>query len=78
MQYLKNLWARLTVHWHVVLATLVAALPAILDYLGVIDLLPILLHLGVPEGYAGMIVKAMPFLLAFLKPMFAVEPEATE
>jgi hypothetical protein len=79
--YLKGLWARLTVHWHVVLAALIAALPSILDYLGVIDLLPILLHLGIQENYANLIVKAMPFVLAFLRPMLtvdAVEPEATE
>ena len=81
MTYLKNLWARITVHWHVVLAALIAALPSILDYLGVVDLLPILIHLGVPENYASLIVKVLPFVLAFLRPMLtvdAVEPEATE
>lgn len=78
MTYLKNLWARLQVHWHVVLAALVAALPSILDYLGIIDLKPILLSFGVDGSIADLIVKAMPFVLAFLRPMLTVEPEATE
>ena len=78
MTYLKNLWARLQVHWHVVLAALIAALPSILDYLGVIDPLPILIHLGVPENYANLVVKTLPFVLAFLRPMLTVEPEASD
>lgn len=81
MTYLKNLWARITVHWHVVLAALIAALPAILDYLGVIDLKPILLSFGVESSLADLIVKVFPFVLAFLRPMLtvdAVEPEASD
>jgi hypothetical protein len=78
MEYLKNLWARVTVHWNAVVAVLLMAIPSILDYLGVINLQPLLLDLGVPEAYAGMIVQAMPFVLAFLKPMFAVAPRPVE
>jgi hypothetical protein len=72
--YLKSLWARVTVHWHVVLATLITALPSILDYLGVIDLKPILVGLGAKETLADLIVKVLPLVLAFVKPMIAVAP----
>lgn len=78
MTYLKNLWARVTVHWHVVLAALVAALPSILDYLGIIDLRPLLLGFGMDASLADLIVKVVPFLLAFLRPLLTVAPEATE
>jgi len=76
--YLKGLWARATVHWHVVLAALIAALPSILDYLGLIDLKPLLIGLGMKEGLVNFIVGAMPFVLAFIKPMIAVAPVTDE
>jgi hypothetical protein len=75
MTYLKNLWARITVHWHVVLAALIAAAPSILDWLGVIDLHPILVRLGVSDSLATLIVNVLPFVLAFLKPMLVVSAE---
>lgn len=78
MNYLKSLWARLEVHWHVVAIALAAALPSILDYLGVIDLTPILVQLGVKENLALLIVKVLPFVLAFIKPMLVVEPKEEE
>lgn len=71
---LKSLWVRLTVHWHVVAAAVLAALPEILNYLGIIDLKPILsqfLH----ENTVDMIVGALPFVLLFLKPMLVMDPE---
>lgn len=71
---LKALWARVTIHWHVVAALLIAALPDILDYLGVIDLKPILSHF-LPENTVTLIVGVLPFVLAFLRPMFAVTPK---
>lgn len=77
IEYLKALWARLTVHWHVVLTALIAAAPSILDYLGVIDLLPILTHLGAPEGLAKFVIGVLPFVLAFVRPMLVVEAPAS-
>ena len=77
-EYLKDLWARLTVHWHVALAALIAALPSILDWLGVVDLRPILVHLCVPDNVAALIVNVLPFVLAFLKPMLIVEPASED
>ena len=76
--YLKGLWARVNVRWHVVLAALIAALPSILDYLGVIDLKPLLIGLGMKEGIVDFIVKALPFVLAFVKPLVAVAPVVAE
>ncbi len=76
--YLKGLWARVTVRWHVVLAAFIAALPSILDYLGLIDLKPLLLGLGLKESIVNFIVGIMPFVLMFLKPMFAVAPVEPE
>ncbi len=76
--YLKGLWARATVHWHVVLAAFIAALPSILDYLGLIDLKPLLIGLGMKEGIVDFTVKALPFVLAFVKPLVAVAPVAAE
>jgi len=77
-EYLKGLWARVTVHWHVVLAAFIAALPSILDYLGVVDIKPILLGLGLKETLVNFIVGALPFVLMILKPMVAVAPVATD
>ncbi len=76
--YLKDLWARVTVHWHVVLAAFIAALPSILDYLGLIDLKPLLMGLGLKEGIVDFIVAALPFVLAFVKPLVSVAPVAAE
>ena len=75
---IKALWARLIIHWHVVLAAIIAAAPAILDYLGVIDLLPILTHLGASEGLAKFIVGLLPFALAFIRPMLVVTPKDSD
>jgi hypothetical protein len=72
--YLKGLWARITVHWHVLAAAFIAALPSLLDYLGVVDLKPILVHFGVSDVVAGAIVGLMPFVLMFLKPILAITP----
>lgn len=70
--YLKNLWARVTVHWHVVAATILAALPAILNYLGLVDLRPIFSQV-LPANYVDLIIGVLPFVLAFLRPLVAVE-----
>lgn len=78
IEYLKDLWARITVHWHVVVAALIVALPSILDYLGMIDIKPVLIHLGVKDGVADLIVKVLPLVLAFVKPMIAVAPVETD
>jgi hypothetical protein len=75
---LKSFWARLTVHWHVLLAALIAALPSFLDWLGVVDLKPILTQLGTSEDAAKLIVNLLPFVLAFVRPLIAVEPKAAE
>lgn len=72
MTYLKSLWDRVTIHWHVLAAALVAAAPEILNYLGVIDLRPILSHF-LPDDKVDFIISALPFVLVFLKPMLAVE-----
>jgi hypothetical protein len=69
---IKALWGRLSVRWHVLLAAFVAALPPLLDQLGVIDLKPILMHV-MPADYAGLIVGILPFVLMFLKPLVSVE-----
>jgi hypothetical protein len=76
-EYLKDLWSRVTVHWHVLLAAVLAALPGILDYLGVIDIRPLLEHF-LPDNWVNLIVAVLPFVLMFLKPMIAVEPVETE
>ena len=71
---LKGLWARVTVHWSVVATAIVAALPSVLDYLGVIDLKPLLMHL-VSEETAKLIIGVLPFVLAFLRPLVALAPK---
>lgn len=73
--YFADLWARLEVHWHAVAVLLIAAAPGILDWLGVIDLKPLLMHV-VPENVADLIVAILPFILAFVRPMLAVTPTA--
>jgi hypothetical protein len=60
---LKDLWARVRVHWHAVAVALVAALPTLFLYLEGIDLRPILAHL-LPENYVDIIVALLPFVLA--------------
>lgn len=74
---LNGLWARVTVHWSVAATAIVAALPSILDYLGVMDLKPILMHL-VSEETAKLIIGVLPFVLAFLRPLVAVAPKEDE
>lgn len=78
LDYIKDLWSRVTLHWHVLLAALVAAAPSLLDWIGVIDVKPILIHLGLPEHTADFIVAVLPFVLAFLKPMLVMEPKEDE
>src|SRR5437879_637517 len=75
LDYLKALYGRLVIHWHVVLAAIIAAAPSILDYLGLIDLTPLLTHAGLSEGLAKFIVGALPFVLAFIRPMLAMTPK---
>lgn len=75
---LKSLWARITIRWHVLVAAFLAALPEILNYLGFIDLQPILEHLGIPDGTTGFIVSALPFLLMFLKNVVHMDPVAED
>lgn len=77
MTYLKNLWARITVHWAIVVTAFIAALPSILEYLGLVDLKPLLLQFGVKEALADLIVKLLPFVLAFVRPIIAVAPVET-
>lgn len=72
---LKALWARVRIRWHVLTLAFVAALPELLNWLGFIDLRPVLEHLGVPEGLAGLLVAVLPFLLVFVKKAFELEPE---
>lgn len=74
---LEDFWDRVTVQWHVVAAAFIAALPAILDHLGWIDLTPIL-STFLPENLVTLVVGILPFVLAFLKPMLIVEPVETE
>jgi hypothetical protein len=77
LDYLEDLWARLQVRWHVLLVALAAAAPEILQYLGVIDLQPILSQF-LPDNYVKLIVGIMPFALMFLKSAFSVEPKEAE
>lgn len=77
IDYFKDLWARLQVHWRAVAVALIAALPSILDWLGVVDLKPLLMQVGVKEGIANFVVGVMPFVLAFLRPMIALAPADT-
>jgi hypothetical protein len=70
--YLTELWSRIRVHWTAFATALLTALPVLLDQLGVIDLKPILSQ-WLPEGYAGLIVGLLPFVLAFIKPLIIVE-----
>jgi hypothetical protein len=71
--YFADLWARIEVRWHAIAILLLAAAPGILDWLGVIDLKPILMHF-VSESVADLIVGCLPFVLAFVRPMLAVTP----
>lgn len=74
---LKSLWARLRVRWYVLLAALAAAAPDILNYMGLIDLRPILSQF-IPDNYVSMIVGILPFALVFLKSAVSVEPASEE
>jgi hypothetical protein len=73
--YLADLWARIEVRWHAIAILFLAAAPGILDWLGVIDLKPILMHV-MSEAAADLIVGCLPFVLAFVRPMLAVTPAA--
>jgi hypothetical protein len=74
---LKALWERVRIRWHVLAVALLAAAPEILNYLGVINLKPILSQF-LPENWVGLIVGILPFVLAFLKSAIAVEPVADQ
>ena len=73
LDYLKSLWARIQVRWHVLVAALLAALPSILDWLGVLDLRPLLEHFLSPQA-TSLVLAALPFMLTFLKSAVTVEP----
>jgi hypothetical protein len=77
LDYLEDLWERVQIRWHVLAVALVAAAPEILQYLGVIDLKPILSQF-LPDNYVTLIVGIMPFVLVFLKSAFAVEPKTED
>ena len=62
---LKDFLKRIRVRLMPLLGALVAALPVLLDQLGVIDLKPILSRF-VPADYASVVVGLLPFVLAFL------------
>lgn len=71
---LKSLWARLRVRWHVLVLAFAAAAPEILNYLGLIDLRPILSQF-LPEAWVSIVVGILPFALVFVKSAFSVEPK---
>jgi hypothetical protein len=71
---LKSFLGRIRVRTAPLVAALVAALPVLLDQLGIIDFKPILTHFMAPE-YAVALVGLMPFLLAFLKPLVHLAEE---
>jgi hypothetical protein len=71
---LKALWKRLKVRWSVLSVALLVALPQVLDYLGLIDIRPILEAVGVPDSYVGLIVSLLPFVLIFVKNVIHLEP----
>jgi hypothetical protein len=75
---IKAFLARVRIRMAPLVAALVAALPVLLDQLGIIDFKPILTHFMAPE-YAVALVGLMPFLLAFLKPLIHLaEKEVTK
>ena len=63
--------------WHVVVAVALAALPEALNYLGVVDLKPILAQF-LPEHTTTLIAGLLPFVLAFLKPLVIVSAKDPE
>jgi hypothetical protein len=77
LDYLEDLWDRLQIRWHVLSLALLAAAPEILNYLGVIDLKPILSAI-LPESYVSLIVGILPFVLMFVKSAVAVEPKTED
>jgi hypothetical protein len=75
---MKNFLNRIHIRLHALAAAFLAAVPILLDRLGVIDLHPILAHVGISPPVADLIIGLMPFYLAFIKPLVHVEPaEAT-
>ncbi len=77
IDYIKGLWARLQIRWHVLSLALLAAAPEILNYLGVIDLKPILSQF-LPDNSVDLVVGIMPFVLMFVKSVVAVEPPSED
>lgn len=74
---LKDLWSRLKVRWHVLVLACAAAAPEILNYLGLIDLRPILSQF-LNEGTVNLIVSILPFALVFVKSAFSITPKEGE
>jgi hypothetical protein len=74
---LKDIWARLKVHWHAVAVAFVAMLPTLLYQLEGIDLRPILSHF-LPEHYVELIIALLPFVLLVMKPMLHLEEPEDE
>jgi hypothetical protein len=75
LQKLKDLWHRIEVRWSVVLLALVAALPNVLDWLGVIDIRPALEWLHVSPSWTNFIVSSMPFFLMFMRKIVILAPK---
>jgi hypothetical protein len=72
---LKDIWARLKIHWHALAVAVVAMLPTLLYQMEGIDLRPILSQF-LPANYVEIIIAALPFVLLVMKPMLHLtEPE---
>jgi hypothetical protein len=75
---LKDIWARLKVHWHALGLAVVAVLPELLYQLQGIDLRPILSRF-LPSNYVELIISLLPFVLLVMKPVVHLEdPKDTE
>jgi hypothetical protein len=74
---LKDIWARLKIHWHALAVAGVAMLPTLLYQLEGIDLRPILSHF-LPEHYVELIIAMLPFVLLVMKPMLHLEEPEDE
>jgi hypothetical protein len=75
---LKDICARLKIHWHALAVAFVAMLPTLLYQMEGIDLRPILSHF-LPDNYVELIISLLPFALLVMKPMIHLtEPEDDE
>lgn len=77
MNELKNFLGRIRVGVAPLLTALVAAMPVLLDQLGVLDLKPILSRFMDPD-YASLVIWFMPFVLAFLRPLVSLAEKKVE